>query len=90
MVKSANSQLKPHLKVEFEYYLKKIFNNVKHHLKYSPYINDRPLIHNMYLSCLLTLLNQWTLSNDNKKRMKARVASMYNLEDFLNKIYIEE
>lgn len=90
MVKSASSQLKPHLKVEFEYYLKKIFNNIKHHLKYSPYINDKPLMHNIYLSCLLTLLNQWTLSNDNKKRMEARVASMYNLEDFLNKIYIEE
>lgn len=47
-------------------------------------------MHNIYLSCILTLLNQWTLSNDNKKRLRARVKSMYKVENFINKIYIEE
>ena len=47
-------------------------------------------MHNIYISCLLTFLNQITLSNNNKKRMSNRLNSMYNIEDFINNIYVEE
>ena len=90
MVKSIYSQSRHNLKIEFEYYLSTLSNTIKDFLKYSPYYNDKLTLQNIYISCLLTLLNQVTLSNPNKKRMQNRLESMYNIEDFINKIYIEE
>ena len=90
MVKSIYSQSRNNLKIEFEYYLSTISNTIKGFLEYSPYYNDKLTLHNIYISCLLTLLNQITLSNPNKKRMQNRLESMYNIEDFINKIYVEE
>ena len=47
-------------------------------------------MHNLYVSCLMTFLNQITLSNYNKKRYKNRLKRSYNIDGFLNKVYILE
>ena len=44
----------------------------------------------MYQSCLLTILNQFTLNNKNKERLDTRVNGNYKLGDFINQIYEEE
>ena len=69
MTKSINTQSRQLLKVEVESYLLKINKTIKQFLQYSPYYNDKVMMHNIYISCMLTLLNQITLSNTNKKRM---------------------
>lgn len=90
MTKSINTQSRQLLKVEVESYLLKINKTIKQFLQYSPYYNDKVMMHNIYISCMLTLLNQITLSNANKKRMQNRLDSMYNMDAFLNTIYLEE
>lgn len=84
------NQFKPILKVDFEYYLKKISYTAHHFLKTTPYANDEVTLHNLYLSCMMTLVNQITLSNYNQKRYETRLKRGYNLEDFINKVYSEE
>ena len=79
MKTSAQSQFSQSLTIDFKFYLSKISKTIKNFLKYSPYYNDKPLMHNIYISCLLTFLNQVTLSNSNKKRMYNRLNSMYNI-----------
>ena len=39
---------------------------------------------------MLTLLNQITLSNHNKNRYKNRLKRSYNLQAFLNTVFLEE
>lgn len=90
MMKSIHHQSRQQLSTDFKYYFRKIPKTIAKFLEYSPYANDASTMHNIYLSCMLTLLNQLTLSNTNKKRMNCRLDSMYNLDDFINKIYIEE
>ena len=90
LVTQCRNQSKPLLRVDFEYYLKKMSNTIHQFLKTTPYANDSVMLHNLYLSCLMTLTNQITLSNYNKKRYQTRLERGYNLEDFINKVYIEE
>lgn len=90
ITKSAQAQFNQSLTIDFKFYLSKISKSIKKFLTYSPYCEDKLLMHNIYISCLLTFLNQITLSNNNKKRMSNRLNSMYNIEDFINNIYVEE
>lgn len=78
------------LEVNFRYYLAKITNTVKRFLRQTPYREDPVMLHNLYLSCMLTLLNQITLSNHNKNRYKNRLKRSYNLQAFLNTVFLEE
>lgn len=78
------------LRVDFEYYLKKITHTIKAFLQTTPYSQDKVFMHNLYVSCMMTLLNQITLNNYNKKRYKNRLRRGYNIDDFLNKVYISE
>ena len=78
------------LKVEFEHCLKSISFSIKEVLKTTPYVKDKLMMHQMYQSCLLTILNQFTLSNKNKERLDTRVNGNYKLSDFINQIYEEE
>lgn len=82
--------MKPILHVDFEFYLRKMSYTIKEFLKTTPYVNDEVMMHRLYVSCLMTLLNQITLSNYNKRRYENRLRRGYNLEDFINKIYNEE
>ena len=82
--------MKSILHIDFEFYLKKMSYTINHFLKTTPYANDSVMMHKLYISCLMTLLNQITLSNYNKRRYENRLKRGYNLEDFINKVYNEE
>lgn len=90
-VANCRNQTKPILKIEFEYYLQKITQTIKSFLKYNtPYSADPIMLHRLYQSCLMTILNQVTLSNSNKERFNNRLKNGYNIEDFINQVYEEE
>lgn len=76
--------------VDFEYYLRKLTYTIKVFLQTSPYRDDKLFMHNLYLSCMMTFLNQITLNNYNKKRYKNRLRRSYNIDGFLNKVYLLE
>ena len=90
LVGSAHEQTKNFLHVDFEHYLKKISRTMKHFLKSTPYANNPVMLHNIYLSCLMTMLNQITLSNNNKKRLENKLKKGYETSDFINRVYMEE
>ena len=87
---SVRRQNSPFLKVEFEHCLKSICLSVKEVLKTTPYIKDKFLMHQMYQSCLLTLLNQFTFSNKNKQKLDNKISGSSKINEFLNQIYEEE
>lgn len=78
------------MRVEFDYYLKKIVLTVKHYLKELPYASDRAMMHNLYLSCLLTITKSMTMSNKNIKRLQTREDRSLPVMDLLDQIYKEE
>ena len=79
------------LSIEYVQYLEEICSTMRNFLKASPYYSDKSLRHNIYISCLLTLLKTMTISNKNRKRLKlrerSRPLSMLNLID---SVYEEE
>ena len=79
------------LTVEYSQYISEICSTIRNFLKSSPYYKNKSLRHNIYLSCLLTLLKTMTVSNRNKERITGRKGnrptSMLNLVD---NIYAEE
>lgn len=68
---------------EFKYYLSKITQTIKTLLLDSPYNKDKVTMHHIYLSCLLTILNQVTLNNSAKKRLE-------NIKGNIKDSYIDE
>lgn len=60
------------LQVEVTEYFNHIPKTIKHFLSQSPYCRDRKVMHNIYISCLLTLLRSITLSNINHQRLLKR------------------
>ena len=85
-----SNQMKPILRIDFEYYLKKIVNTIKYCIKETPYSSDPVMSHKLYMSCLMTLTNQTTLNNYNKTRFSNRLKNGYNVDDFINHIYQDE
>ena len=63
---------------------------MKEVLKTTPYVKDKLLMHRLYQSCLLTLLNQLTLNNKNKERLNTKIIGKCKIDDFINQIYSEE
>ena len=89
-IQSARSQFTQWLRIDFEYYLDKICTTIKQFLNTSPYVSDKLQYSRIYKSCLLTLLNQITLSNENKERLNKRLEKGFKTEDFINSVYKEE
>lgn len=54
---------------DFSICMHDVCKTIKSYLSHIPYRNDRSTWENIYLSCLLSLLNSITLSNKNKKRI---------------------
>lgn len=72
--------------MEFSYTLSSVSMIVKSHLQKIPYKKDSPEWLNIYVSCMLTLLNSITLSNFNK----ARVSKLRrNSEQIIDKLYVQ-
>lgn len=76
--------------VEYRQYLENIPNTIKFVLRTSPYINDKVMMHNIYLSCLLTLLKMMTMSNVNQERLKKKTDRALPVENLIDQIYAEE
>lgn len=72
--------------MEFSYTLSSVSMIVKSHLQKIPYKKDSPEWLNIYVSCMLTLLNSITLSNFNK----ARASKLRrNSEQIIDKLYVQ-
>ncbi len=78
------------LKAEYKYYLTQLPSTVKHVLKESPYSNNPVMMHNLYISCLLTLLKTLTMSNKNRTRLENKEAKCLPTTDLMDRIYAEE
>lgn len=76
------------IRAEFEYYLSKIGQTIKGFLKNSPYIKDKRLMHNIYMSVTLTILNQMTLSNESMEKLKNSTRA--NRDDYIDELYAHE
>ena len=55
-----------------------------------PYKNDKAMMHNIYISCLLTLLKMVTISNKNKERIAVRLKRALSIDNLVEDIYKEE
>ena len=78
------------MSVEYTYYINNICSTIKNFLKDSPYNKDKATMHNIYLSCLLTLLKTMTMSNKNKARLKNKEDKSLPTDVLMEKIYAEE
>lgn len=87
LVRQSNSQL---VQIEYSHYLESICTTIKFVLRTSPYQNDKVMMHNIYLSCLLTLLKTITMSNRNKARFNKRVRKALSVENLIDQIYAQE
>jgi hypothetical protein len=67
----------------------KISNLVKAHLKLLPYTTEPVTQHNLYISCLLSLLNSVTLSNTIKNKIKSKEVRTSDLDEFLYRVYAD-
>ena len=87
IIRKQNNNL---MSVEYEKYLEDICSTIKLVLKSSPYTSDKSTLHNIYLSCLLTLLKTTTMSNKNKARIKNKENRVLPVEALADQIYREE
>lgn len=87
MARKSASEL---MHIEYEQYLESIPRTIKFVLKTSPYQKDKVMMHNIYISCLLTLLKTVTISNYNKERLKKRTDRVLPVENLIDQIYAEE
>lgn len=76
--------------IEFMDYLNRITTTIRSELYKIPYVKDKAVWQNIYLSCLLTFLNSITLSNKNKEKLYTKENIMYTTESYINKVYREE
>ena len=55
-----------------------------------PYAEAEPVTqHNLYISCLLSLLNSVTLSNTIKNKIKSKEIRTSDLDEFLYRVYAD-
>ena len=83
----ARRSMSQFLKIDYEYYLNKITDTMRAFIKTTPYKEDPVMSHRLYVSCLMTFLNQITLCNSNKERLRVKESGGYKLDDFINKVY---
>ena len=90
MTAKARAQKNELMRIEFEYYLKRIQQPIQEFLKQTPYANDVVMLHNIYLSCLLSILNSVTMTEINKARIKNKQSKGLSIDNLLEEIYREE
>lgn len=78
------------LSVEYEQYLREISRTLKMVLSTSPYSSDPVMMHNIYLSCLLSLLRLITPSNKNLARLQKKIDRALSTDNLEEQIYAEE
>ena len=80
------------LKIDMINYFKSLPGLIKSIIQETPYGNQKKEFHNLYISCLITLLRSVTLSNENKCRLQDKSTGKLklNAEDMLENVYYEE
>lgn len=78
------------LGVDYKYCLSQASSTVRTILKESPYCKNKVMMHNLYLSCLLTLLKTLTLSNKNQSRLDNKLGKKLPVDNLLDQIYAQE
>ena len=76
------------LTIDMSSYFTTLPNTIKKALDETPYKKDKVVYHNLYMSCLITILRCVTLSNYNKKRFDN--FSNKDKENLIQNIYAEE
>lgn len=74
------------LNVEFERYFLDISKTVQNYLKTTIYSNDNVMMHRLFMSCMLSMIKSFTLSNHNKIRLQ----NSGNQPNLIDKLYAEE
>lgn len=87
LIRRSNNDL---LNVEYTQYLNNICSSIKQVLNSSPYKKDKRMMHNLYVSCLLTILKTITISNKNIARIKNKEDRVLPVENLVDQIYAEE
>lgn len=85
--RSLNSDL---LSVDYKYCLSQTNVLVKRVLTTSPYKDIPHMVHNLYLSCMLTLLKSLTISNRNQLRLDNKLSRKLPVDNLLDQIYAAE
>lgn len=75
------------MRMEFESCLSCITNTIKRLIKELPYRNDKLMMHNIYISCLLTILNYLRLDKVKLSRLHYRDKKGMNNEWVVNDLY---
>lgn len=78
------------MRVEYTYCLSQIAATVRLVIEESPYAHNPAMSHNLYLSCLLTLLKTITMNNKNKARIENKENRKLPIANLADKIYAEE
>ena len=88
-IRESNSE---YLSVDIIEYFDNLPKTIKSFLKLTPYADDKVTLHNIYISCLITLLRCFTLSNYNKDRLISKKTETYrlNIDNLLQEMYVQE
>lgn len=74
---------KDFISIDIENYLQSLPKIIKKFLKDTPYYKDKVMTKHLYMSCLITLLRNITLSNHNKNKIENRIKNEYRCKDSL-------
>lgn len=85
--RSLNNNL---LEIEYSYCLTQIDSTIKAILRTTPYRDNKPILHNLYLSCILTLIKTMTMSKKNIGRLQNKENRYLPVTTLVNQIYAEE
>ena len=77
-------------RLEFGNYLEDVYRIVKESLRSIPYITDPIKWTNIYISCMLSLLNSITLKNRDKKRLENFKRPNSLNDKLVNELYLSE
>lgn len=86
-VRALNNNL---LQVEYTHCITQITSTIKMVLNSTPYKDNPKMLHNLYLSCLLTFINTITMSKKNLKRFVNKENRYLPVDNLINQIYTEE
>ena len=75
-------------KIQFKCYINQLAGTLQSFLKNIPEFKSRDIWNNIYLSCLLTLLDSITLTNKDKQILNSLQQTLY--DNKLDKLYVKE
>ena len=78
------------LETELDTYISDICKTIKAFVSKLPYRRDTVITKNIYVSCLLSLLNQMTWSNENLSKLGGKIHKPSSVANLIDKIYQKE